>query len=131
MHWSSKLQTEIALSTIEAEYIALSQAMREVLPIIWLMEEAEQQGIPVLNATPKIHCKVFEDNEGAIEIANVPEIRPRTKHPDIKYDHFREEVRKGTISIYHTRTEEQVADIFTKPLPEAPFVKFREKMMGW
>ncbi len=59
MHWSSKMQTETALSTTEAEYIALSQAMREVLPIIWLMEEAEQQGIPVLNATPKIHCKAM------------------------------------------------------------------------
>jgi hypothetical protein len=45
MHWSSKMQTEIALSTTEAEYIALSQAMREVLPIIWLMEEAKQKGI--------------------------------------------------------------------------------------
>jgi hypothetical protein len=52
MHWSSKMQTEIALSTTEAEYIALSQAMREVLPIIWLMEEAKQIEIPVLNATP-------------------------------------------------------------------------------
>ncbi len=51
MHWSSKMQTEIALSTTEAEYIALSQAMREVLPIIWLMEEARKQNIPVLNAT--------------------------------------------------------------------------------
>jgi hypothetical protein len=38
MHWSSNMQTEIALSTTEAEYIALSQAMREVLPIIWLMD---------------------------------------------------------------------------------------------
>jgi len=75
MHWSSKMQTEIALSMTEAEYIALSQAMREVLPIIWLMEEARQQRIPVLNATPKIHCKVFEDNAGAIEIANVPKMR--------------------------------------------------------
>ena len=53
MHWSSKMQTEIAFSTTEAEYIALSQAMREVLPIIWLME-AKQLGIPVLNATPKV-----------------------------------------------------------------------------
>ena len=39
--------------------------------------------------------------------------------------------KKVTISIYHTRTEEQIADIFTKPLPEQPFMKFREKMMGW
>jgi hypothetical protein len=125
------MQTEIALSTTEAEYIALSQAMREVLPIIWLMEEASQQGIQALNATPKIHCKVFEDNAGAIEIANLPKMRPRTKHLNIKYHHFREEVRTGTISIYHTRTDDQIADIFTKPLPEVPFVKFREKMMGW
>ena len=94
MHWSSKMQTEIALSTTEAEYIAHSQAMREVLPIIWLMEEARKHEIPVLNATPKIHCKVFEDNAGAIEIANVPKMRPRTKHLNIKYHHFREEVKK-------------------------------------
>jgi hypothetical protein len=131
MHWASKMQTEIALSTTEAIYIALSQAMREVLPIIWLMEEARKQGIPVLNATPRIHCKVFEDNEGAIEIANVPKMRPRNQHLNIKYHHFREEVKKGAISIYHTRTEEQIADIFTKPLPEQPFIKFREKLMGW
>jgi hypothetical protein len=131
MHWASKMQTEIALSTTEAEYIALSQSMREVLPIIWLMEEAKQIGISVLNATPKVHCKVFEDNAGAIEIANVPKMRPRTKHLNIKYHHFREEVRKGTVSIYHTRTEDQIADIFTKPLPETPFMKFRGKIMGW
>ncbi len=131
MHWTSKMQTEIALSTTEAEYIALSQSMREVLPIIWLLEEARQFGIPVLNAKPKVHCKVFEDNAGAIEIATVPKMRPRSKHLNIKYHHFREEVRKGTVSIYHTRTEDQIADIFTKPLPEASFVKFRESMMGW
>jgi hypothetical protein len=131
MHWSSKMQTEIALSTTEAEYIALSQAMREVLPIIWLMEEAKQLEVPVLNATPKVRCKVFEDNAGVIEIATVPKMRPRTKHLNIKYHHFREEVRKGKVSIYCTRTEDQIADIFTKPLPEASFVKFRERMMGW
>jgi hypothetical protein len=99
------MQTEIALSSTEAEYIALSQAMREVLPIIWLMKEAMHQGVPVLNATPRVHCKVFEDNAGAIEIAIVPKMRPRTKHLNIKYHHFTEEVRKGTISIYHTKTE--------------------------
>ncbi len=68
MHWTSKMQNEIALSTIEAEYIALSQSIREVLPIIWLLEEAKNHGLPVLNAKPKVHCMVFEDNAGAIEI---------------------------------------------------------------
>jgi hypothetical protein len=131
MHWASKMQTEIALSSTEAEYIALSQAMREVIPIIWLLEEAKQQGIHVINEPPKIHCKVFEDNAGAIEIANVPKMRPRTKHLNIKYHHFREEVKKGTVSIWHTRTEEQMADILTKPLPEGSFLKHRGKIMGW
>jgi hypothetical protein len=85
------------------------------------LEEAKQHGIPVLNAMPRVHCKVFEDNVGAIEITNVPKMSSRSKHLNIKYHHFREEVRKGAISIYHTRTEDQIADIFTKPLPETLF----------
>jgi hypothetical protein len=59
--------------------------MREALPIIWLLEEARHQGIPILNIKPNVHCKVFKDNAGAIEIANVPKIGPRTKHLNIKY----------------------------------------------
>ncbi len=52
------------------------------------MEEAKQKGIPVLNATPNVHCKVFEDNAGAIEIANVP--KKTYHHYDIvcKYIYF-------------------------------------------
>jgi hypothetical protein len=61
-------------------------------------------GIPVLNQQPKVMCKVFEDNAGVIEIANVPKMRPRTKHLNIKYHHFREEVKRGTIRIYHVVT---------------------------
>jgi hypothetical protein len=125
------MQTEIALSSTEAEYIALSQSMREVLPLMWLLEEAQQRGIKI-NAKPcKVHCKVFEDNEGAIEIAKVPKMRPRTKHLNIKYHHFREEVSKGTVSIYHVKTEDQMADMLTKPLDQKLFEAHREKMMGW
>jgi hypothetical protein len=92
------------------------QAMREVLPIIWILQEAGDYGISINTKKPKVHCRVFEDNAGAIEIANVPKMRPKTKHLNIKYHHFREEVKKGTISIYHVGTEDQVADIFTKAL---------------
>jgi len=58
-------------------------------------------------------------------------MRPRTKHLNIKYHHFREEVKKGNVSIYYKMTEDQIADIFTKPLPETSFIKFRERNMGW
>jgi hypothetical protein len=50
---------------------------------------------------------------------------------NIKYHHFREEVKKGTVSIYHVATGEQMADMFTKPLDEALFERHRKKMMGW
>jgi len=83
---------------------------------MWLLQEAADHGIHFNNTKPKVHCTVFEDNEGAIEIANVPKMRPRTKHLNLKYHHFREEVKKGTISIYHVSTKDQMADIFTKPL---------------
>jgi len=131
MHWASKMQTEIALSSTEAEYIALSQAMREVIPIMWLLNEAHEMGIPIIKEKPNVKCKVFEDNAGAIEIANVPKMRPRTKHLNIKYHHFREEVKKGNINVYHVGTKEQVADIFTKALDEGLFEKFRKSIMGW
>jgi hypothetical protein len=131
MHWASKMQTEIALSSTEAEYIALSQSMREVIPIMWLLQEASDHGIEFINSKPKVHCTIFEDNAGAIEIANVPKMRPKTKHLNLKYHHFREEVKKGTISIHHVSTKDQMADTFTKPLEERLFTKLRHMMMGW
>jgi hypothetical protein len=125
------MQTEIALSSTEVEYIAVSQSMREIHPLMWLLEVVEAKGITV-NAKPcRIHCRIFEDNEGAIEIAKVPKMRPRTKHLNIKYHHFREEVRKGNVSIYHVRTEDQMAEMLTKPLEEATFETHQRKMMGW
>jgi hypothetical protein len=58
-------------------------------------------------------------------------MRPRTKHLNIKYHHLREEVKKGTVSIYHIGTKKQIADIFNKPLEEGLFRSLREKLMGW
>jgi len=53
MHWAAKMQTEIALSSTEAEYIAISQSMREVIPIMWLLQEAADQGINFTNTKPR------------------------------------------------------------------------------
>ena len=75
-------------------------------------------------------CKVFEDNNGAIELAKTPKIRPRTKHITLKYYHFKEHVRKGLIEINPIDTLKQVADIFTKALPFPIFNYLRKKMMG-
>ncbi len=73
---------------------------------------------------------MFEDNAKAIEFAFTKD-ETKSKNLNIKYLQFREEVKKGTISLYHKRTEDQIIDICRKPLPEASFTKFRERMMQW
>jgi hypothetical protein len=128
--WSSKLQTEIALSTTEAEYIALSQSMRETLPFMNLMQEIGDV-FEFFNPKPKFHCRVFEDNMSCIKVAESPKFTPRTKHIAIKYHHFRKHVADGTISINHIDTKQQIADIFTKPLDETLFNRLRIMLMGW
>ena len=129
--WASRLQTEIALSTTEAEYIALSTALRDVIPIMNLLQELKEQNFINDFQLPKIHCKAFEDNSGALELARTPKMRPRTKHINIKYHHFRSYVDEGLISIHKINTNDQIADIFTKPLSYPLFTKHRKTLLGW
>jgi hypothetical protein len=129
--WSSKLQTEIALSSTEAEYIAMSQALREVIPLMHILHEAVEHGVLQGMQRPRIHCKVFEDNSGALELAKVPKMRPRTKHINIKYHHFREYVRLGLVSVHPVMSADQIADIFTKSLPTELHQKLRRLIVGW
>ena len=120
LQWMSKLQSEVALSTTESEYIALSQAMREVIPLIDLLEEINEI-FEVHKPTPKIHCKVWEDNDGCISLATQRKFSPRTKHIAVKYHHFCDKVD----------TKEQTADLFTKLLDESLFLYLRRKLVGW
>ena len=129
--WQSKLQSTIALSTTEAEFIALSTALRDVIYVMQLLEELISFGVPIPLETPKVFCKVFEDNVGALELARTPRMRPRTKHIGIQYHHFRDHVESGKITIEHVSTKEQIADIFTKPLPLDAFKYLRYKLCGW
>ena len=65
------------------------------------MEHLEQleKTLKIESKRPSVKCKVFEDNNGAIELAKAPKIRPRTKRIALKYHHFREHFRKGLIKI--------------------------------
>ncbi|KAL7476676.1 hypothetical protein ACHAW6_002523 [Cyclotella cf. meneghiniana] len=128
--WSSKLQTEIALGTMEAEYIVLSQSVREVIPCMELMQEIDAI-FGVHNPSLKFHCRVFEDNRSCIRVAENPKFTPRTKHIAVKYHHFHKHMPDGTIKIEHKDTKDQVADIiFTKPLADSMFNYLRSKLMG-
>ena len=133
--WRSKLQTEIALSTMEAEYVALSTACKDLLPIMALVRELRRSvGLPD-EFDANLHCKVHEDNVGALTLANLEPQRmtPRSKHYAIKYHWFREHVydKSNRIVIVKIDTKNQLGDMFTKGLTKVPFVHLRQILMGW
>ena len=130
--WSSKLQDSIALSTMMAEYYALSTAMRDVLPLRNLiMTVAKAMGIPEEHlSTFKVTC--WEDNESARILANLDPGRntPRSKFYDVKVHWFRSHLN-DQVRVERIETKEQLADIFTKPLPVETFQYLRKKILGW
>ena len=128
--WASQLQTIIALSTTEAEYVGMSRALQDTLPVVWMLQEMQQLGFVVHATSAKVHCKVFQDNSGAIEIANNPKYRPRTKHINQRYHFFRSHIGQH-ITVLPIDSEDQVADSFTKPLSPAVFFKHRLDLQGW
>jgi hypothetical protein len=128
--WSSKLQSEIALSTTEAEYIALSQATRDLIPMRALLNEFASVTKLIVGPTTT-YSTIFEDNKGCVELTNAPRLRPRTRHIGIKYHHFRSHVARGEIKVQWIDTKHQLADIFTKPLPASAFKYLRNLLLGW
>ena len=130
--WHSKLQSTISLSTTEAEYVALSTAMRDIIYFMNLMNEILLHKIELPQvAKPKVTCRVFEDNVGALELANTHKLRPRTKHLAVQLHHFRQYVLNKSISVEKIATEFQRADIFTKALPRDAFRYLRSLIIGW
>jgi hypothetical protein len=103
--WVSKIQTEIALSSTESEYSALSTALREVMPMINFLKELRQTGFKFHNSTARIICKAFQDNEGALEMARSPKFRPPTKHINTQYHHFHDSIESGDIEMASIDTQ--------------------------
>jgi hypothetical protein len=131
LFWASQLQTEIALSSTEAEYIGLSKALREVIPVMNILQEMKDQGYNIKVTNPKVLCRVFEDNSGALEMANTHKFRPRTKHLNIKYHHFRSYVDDKSISIHPIESPNNLADMLTKGQPLALLRIHRYQILGW
>jgi hypothetical protein len=96
--WCSKLQSEIALRTTEAEYIALSQSARDLIPMRGLLQELSAATKLTVGSTIA-HSTIFEDNKGCVESASAPRMRPRTRHIALKYHHFRSFVESGQLRI--------------------------------
>jgi hypothetical protein len=118
--WSSCKQPLITLSTVEAEYIGLTTLAREI-PYLQLLI-GELYG-PLTTPTP-FYC----DNQSAITLASNGKFQSCTKHIDLRYHFVHSHVRNGTFDLIYCPSEENVADVFTKPLPHPHLEKLRSMM---
>ncbi|GJV94273.1 hypothetical protein Tco_1545850 [Tanacetum coccineum] len=110
--WMSKKQDCTAMSSAEAEYVALSASCAQVM---WMRTQLKDYGFNY-NKIP-LYC----DSQSAIAISCNPVQHSRTKHIHTRYHFIKEQVENGIIELYFVRTEYQLADMFTKALPEDRF----------
>jgi histone deacetylase 1/2 len=117
--WCSKKQTSVATSTVEAEYIAASQAVKEAM---WLGSLLGELGIKI--SSIKLYC----DNLGCITNMKNHVVSKYTKHISVSYHHVREKVAWGQIIPLYVPSEENIADMFTKPLSAKVFQGHRARL---
>jgi hypothetical protein len=131
--WKSKLQTEIALSTMEAEYIALSTSCRDLFPLIDITNELCTALKVKMQTDTQMHIKIHEDNVGALTLGKLEPRRmtPRSKHYAVKYHWFREHIGPRNIQLVKISSNDQLGDLFTKGLSRVLFQGLRKKLMGW
>ena len=115
--WKCNKQTCVALSTAEAEYMALSSAAQEAIWMSQLLSELQRE--PVKCVT------IYEDNQSAICLSKNPQFHGRSKHIAIKYHFIRDNVKNGTVDIEYCRSEDMIADIMTKGVYGERFKKLR------
>ena len=115
--WRSKKRTCVALSTAEAEYIAMTSAAQESLWLQQLLTDLKRETVKSM--------VVYEDNQSAISMAKNPQFHGRSKHIDIKYHFIREQVKSGKVQLSFCQSNDMIADILTKGLSTGQFEKLR------
>jgi hypothetical protein len=136
IHWTSKLQTEIALSTTEAEFVALAQAMREFIPMRRAFDDMLSAFHLRQDDSPTVKSTIFEDNNGAISTATTPKMTPCTKHIAVKYLFVKQlfnpsESLKSLFQLVKINTLSQKADVFTKGLGSDGFHRIQKLLCGY
>jgi hypothetical protein len=106
--WQSQKQKSVALSTVEAEYMAECQAVKEAM---WLRSLLGELGLGTT-----VPMTILTDSQGAMALAKNPEHHQRSKHIDIRYHFIREQVAQGAIDLVYIPTTDMAADQLTKPL---------------
>lgn len=119
--WSCKKQTCVALSSTEAEFVALSGACKEVQWIRRILEDFNQ---PIKEPTI-----IYEDNQSCLKLIEEEKMSGRSKHIDVRYYFIKDYVERNIVQCIYCPTENMVADLLTKPLP-ASRIKMLRKACG-
>jgi hypothetical protein len=119
--WRSKGQKNVTLSTTEAEYVALSEATRELKFI--------HQILMIMGVEVVLPIRVNVDNIGAIFLAANRIASNRIKHVDTRYHFVRDLIESNLIKVFFVPSDKNVADIFTKNLDNAQFTELQKKLM--
>lgn len=122
IHWKTKKQKVVTLSSTEAEYVGFTMLVQELL---WIMNVIMFTEANLINLPTKVYC----DNESAVTIANGPVSSGRTKHIDVRMHFIRQAVEQGRIELVHRNTKELAADMLTKNLSQNVFVQHRDSLM--
>ena len=120
--WKSKKQETVALSSCEAEYMALTAATQEAMFLSMLTKDFGQ------NTTEPVLIR--GDNQGSIHLTKNPVLNRRSKHIDIKHHFIREKYKNGVIDVRHVPTGENLADVFTKPMVKGKLEEFKNLLFG-
>jgi hypothetical protein len=119
--WASKTQASVAASTCEAEYMASNVAAKDGL---WLRHLLPELGIPNLGPF-LIQC----DNEACLSLIKNPQCTSKAKHIDIVHHFVRERVANQELAFKFVAGKDNLADMFTKPLPPVDFLKHRSRLL--
>jgi hypothetical protein len=128
--WKSQIQGEVALSTFHSEYVALSQSMRTLLWLQRVIEEIMGK-IEHQHSPPTVHAEAFEDNNSALMLANNQVLSPRSRHLNVKWHFFWQEIKNSRATVTKINTEDQRADFLTKGLTKDIFERIRALNQGW
>ena len=115
--WRSSKQRIVALSSCEAEYVAITDAMKEGNYLRQLLAD--------MTGSKRKTVQLHVDNQGAIAIAKNPVHHKRTKHIDIRYHFIRFEIANGIVNLTYIPSDQNIADMFTKPLPSPKLKQFQ------
>ena len=119
--WNSMLQKSVALSSCEAEYMAMKEAIKEAIYLANIFNYINiQLGLGYLPNIPTI----LVDNESAIKLGQNPEFHKRSKHIDIQYHYIREAIQEGKVKLTYINTKRQLADLLTKNVNGPLFEEF-------